>query len=361
MFENIDRIKAPPRDVFLRDYVLAQRPVILTDLFARQAISEIRSEADARAALGEMTVLVQEGYEHYYASVIRSLLQGSMELDMRQEEMSLSAYLDRVIADPKSRLICSEVPQGLIAPLGERFRIPDYCKTADGEPDPLYAYEVWMANKGNFTHLHYDGDQRQALQYQLFGRKRAVLVPPTSSKKLGPISNTVVFSPEGVPDAEMDAFVRSVNGYQCMLQAGDTLFMPALIWHGFEYVDTSMALTLRFHRNAANAFLAEQCHRDASFQALGWHLVDADGRGARWKELLGKLQAAHRTGGSSGGEKAEALQRLVEEEHERLCTECLAGTYTRGFYDVLRASVRSLEVMAGGLYEEDAAAQAPSQ
>lgn len=350
---TIERISAPSAEVFLREYVLAQRPVILTDLFRGQPITAIDTEAKARAQLGAMPVTVQAGYERYYTSIIGSLLQGEFTLDMPMRESTLAGYLDHVAQEPTSRDICAEVPGNLMQSLKPLFEPPAYCKGANGELDPLYSYELWMANRGNFTHLHYDGDQRQALQYQVFGEKRVILVPPAQSKKLAPISNTVALSPEGLSERELDDFVRSVGGMHAVLKPGDTLFLPALIWHGFQYLDTTMAITLRFHRNQANTWLAENTHRDFHFQALGWHLVNDQAADPRWRQLFDTVVEAHRTLPGTANERAEALQALVETEHAARCTSCLRGEYVRGFYDVLRKSVRTLEVVGSGLYERD--------
>jgi hypothetical protein len=41
---------------------------------------------------------------------------------------------------------------------------------------------------GNFAQLHYDADQRHALMYQAFGRKRYVVIDPANGGKVAPLA-----------------------------------------------------------------------------------------------------------------------------------------------------------------------------
>ena len=43
---------------------------------------------------------------------------------------------------------------------------------------------IFLANAGNVGHLHFDGDQRDVILHQVYGRKRVVLFPPAAAKHL---------------------------------------------------------------------------------------------------------------------------------------------------------------------------------
>jgi hypothetical protein len=334
MIQSIERIKPPARDVFIRDYLLAQRPVIITGLFEGQPIARLRTLEAARAKLGSMRVLIYEGFEDTFTRLARTLLSGNPSHERRKEEETVESYLRRTEADPKTRIICSQVPEEMLVELRPLYRLPDYCLTDAGEPDDFHG-ELWLGNAGNYSHLHFDDDQRNILQYQLFGRKRVLLVEPRHSRKLLPIQTNTMVSPEGLSEQEMEDFARYVHGYQCILEPGDTLFMPALVWHWFQYLETSMSLTMRFRRNRYNRFLATNLQPDYRVQSLGFKLADEARADPRCVEAFGEIERACRGTYATPLEKGRTLHRLLDELHVRTGGDGPKGTYARPFVDVL--------------------------
>lgn len=347
MFENIERIPMPSVDIFLHDYVYKHKPVIITGLFDDQPISSIRTLADARRLLGDMKVVVTPGYERFIIDVIRSLLTQQPNIEMQQRHSTVRDYLDHVAQYPDTKDICSEVTGPMISDVQALYAVPPYCRTKEGAIDQDYRAELWMANAGNTTHVHFDADQRQILQYQVFGTKRVILVPPSGSKKLAPVRNNSAISPEGISDAEKDAFVRYVGGYQCQLHGGETIFMPALIWHYLEYVDTSMSLSMRFWRNRYSRFLAEQCHLNYQLQAFAWRLIDPAAITADDERAFQQIEALARESFASPREKGERMQALYEEIYARLCSDQPSGQYSRPFVNELAGMIQQIEFDLG--------------
>src|SRR5437868_14314874 len=58
--DEIKRMAAPPKDVFWREFLLRQRPVILTDLFAGQLISRITTYEEMQRRLGSVKIQIRE-------------------------------------------------------------------------------------------------------------------------------------------------------------------------------------------------------------------------------------------------------------------------------------------------------------
>lgn len=347
MFENIQRIPMPPVDVFFHEYVFKHKPVILTNLFDDQPIAKIRTLEDARRVLGEMKVVITPGYERFIVDVIRSLMTNERNFETQQRQSTVRDYLDHVAQNPDTKDICSEVPAPIISEVQALYAPPAYCRTPDGAIDDEYRAELWMANAGNTTHLHFDADQRQILQYQLFGTKRIILIPPSGAKKLAPVRNNSAISPEGISDLEKDEFVRYVGGYQCLLHGGETIFMPALIWHYLEYVDTSMGLSMRFWRNRYSRVLAEKCHPDFHLQAFAWKLVDAAGITADDEHAFQQIEALTHRSFASPREKGQRMQALYEEIYARLCSDQPRGQYARPFVDELAGVIQQIEFDMG--------------
>ncbi len=356
MFENIQRIPMPPIDVFFRDYVFKHRPVIITNLLADQPIAKIRTLEDARHLLGDMKVVVTPGYERFIVDVVRSLLASQPNVETQERQSTVREYLDHVAQHPDTKDICSEVPAPIISEVQALYKLPEYFRMHDNTIDDEYRAELWMANAGNTTHLHFDADQRQILQYQLFGTKRIILIPPSGAKKLAPVRNNSAISPEGTSDAEKDEFVRYLGGYQCLLHGGETIFMPALIWHYLEYVDTSMGLSMRFWRNRYNRFLGEHCHPDFHLQAFAWKLVDSAAVTADDERAFQQIEALARQSFASAREKGQRMQALYEDIYARLCPDQPSGRYARPFVNELAGVLQQLEFDMGPYGQEAAGA-----
>ena len=357
MFENVERIEAPSREVFMRDYVLRQKPVILTNLFEGQPIRQIRNADIARQELGSTEVLLQMGHEERNRKAVLSLLTGKYDpTSIETERSSLGAFLDHLIAEPETKKVVAETPRKHTPKLNSLYDIPDYCKTATGTLDPDFSGELWLGRAGNSSLLHFDRDAKNLMQYQFFGEKHVILVPPTSGMKLIPIRNTCLVTPVNVSDAERDRFVRYVDGYQCVVRTGEALFFPALCWHYFDYNQMSMALTMRFHRNAAIKFLADNFHTDFHLQTLMYGLQDWNGTDETYRKAFREIEATWRAPNSNAVDKGEKLQALFEDLYRRVCSTAFQGDYSRNFFDLLRDAARKMEVQQGGFYASEQAA-----
>ena len=246
MFENVERIEAPPREVFFRDYVLKQRPVVITNLFDGQPIRRITGPEITRRELGDTQVLIQMGQEERNRKSLLSIISGKYDVtSLETQQSTINGFLDHVAAEPQTRKVIAEVPRQYTPRVNALYEIPGYCRLPSGEEDPDFSGELWLGRAGNASLLHFDRDAKNLMQYQFYGEKVVILVPPDSGKKLIPIRNTCLTTPVNVTEAERDRFVRYVDGYQCLVRGGDALFFPALWWHYFDYNQMSMALTMR--------------------------------------------------------------------------------------------------------------------
>ncbi|HEY8208964.1 MAG TPA: cupin-like domain-containing protein, partial [Myxococcaceae bacterium] len=191
---------------------------------------------------------------------------------------------------------------------------------------------------------------RNLLQYQLWGEKRVLLVPPSSSRKLLPLANNAMVSPQGHTGAENERFVRYVDGYQALLRPGEAVFMPALIWHYFDYRETSMALTLRFHRNPFIKFLSENLHTDYRIQALTWKLQDERAATPEARRAFEEIQATIARPIEDPQEKGAYLQELADGFYSRVCPDFFQGELAPPYQELLRAVWRQTEIRERSLY-----------
>jgi hypothetical protein len=151
--------------------------------------------------------------------------------------LRLADYVAHVERFPESRDSCVEyaTPEHLHT----LFPRPDYCKLRD-ESDVVSA--TFVANGGNYNHLHFDDDQRDVLLYQVFGTKRFVVISPDQARKLDAFlvfdrgkaealaaipsrdANGRVFLENFPSEAARNAFLRYVHASDALVHPGETIF-----------------------------------------------------------------------------------------------------------------------------------------
>lgn len=320
--KEILRIETPDTSDFFRNYVYTREPVVLTDLFAGQAISEISTIDDARREWGDVELVVQEEYTKAEEAP------GPAEPAV----MRLADYIDLARADPTTRLCSTEydTPARVLA----TFELPEICRVRSegdeilglprkyGDFDLVTA--IFLANATNVGHLHFDGDQRHVLLHQIYGRKRVVLFPPAAAVHLrtldGPYTRP---SLAGLYLEEMDldeklSHVERAGGYHTVLEPGETIFIPMLMWHHLEYMDDAMSFNYRFGRTRYGRFLSvDNFHRDAYIQNVAAKMVGPEEELAAFAPVVDEIAAEYVRPAADLHEKVREVRALFR----RLCAE----------------------------------------
>src|SRR6185436_5523693 len=108
--------------------------------------------------------------------------------------------------------------------------------------------------KGSITHMHFDIYLPNIFHTQFIGKKRVLLFPYEERNKLYrkpfEVLSLVDFSNYYDPekskvDTKKFPALEFVNGYDAILEHGDTLFMPSGFWHHMEYLESGFAMSLR--------------------------------------------------------------------------------------------------------------------
>jgi len=112
---------------------------------------------------------------------------------------------------------------------------------------------LFTGGAGSITHMHYDIDLSHILHTQFAGRKRVLMFPHNEQYKLYRKPFEVLsladfshyYEQDGTPDYEKFPALKLAEGFDFILEPGDTLFMPAGYWHHMEYLDSGFAMSLR--------------------------------------------------------------------------------------------------------------------
>jgi hypothetical protein len=316
---QIERIATPSPEQFRTEYVLRQRPVILTDMFAGQAIAQLSTAEAAIAVLGDMPLLVQEEFTTF-------ALRSATLLDGRtKEQWSFRDYLAHARSHPETRKMSTEA--NTPEQVRQLFTLPACVQQESETDDRDIASLLFVGNAGNCAHLHFDGDYRQVLLHQVFGTKRAILIPAIAARKLNPIRNFSSFFLEHFTESEKTDFVTYLGGWDCLLHPGETLFMPAGIWHYLDYQETGMSFSIRFGRTADTRFLGDKLHPNMHLQAIAAKLLHGDTPKSQVEAAMQAIGTAYYRPYGTPLEKGQALQRVCEQLYQQLHPEIPQGIY----------------------------------
>lgn len=109
---------------------------------------------------------------------------------------------------------------------------------------------LFAGGAGSVTHMHYDIDMSHILHTQFMGKKRVLLFPYAEKSKLYHKPWEVLCMPNFANYREQFDYqsfpaTKLANGYETILEHGETLFMPAGYWHHMEYIESGFAMSLR--------------------------------------------------------------------------------------------------------------------
>jgi Cupin-like domain len=319
---QIPRTEMPSHEEFLREYAFQREPVVLTNLFEGQEISRISTIEDAVEAWSDVKLMVQEEYTSAEGRAAPP----------EPSVMTLREYVEFARANPTTRLCCTEydTPARVLA----SFELPEICRV-NGQGEEILGLPrkygdfdlvtaIFLANATNVGHLHFDGDQRDVLLHQVYGRKRVVLFPPAAAVHLrtldGPYSRP---SLAGVylEDMELDeklSWVERAGGYQTVLEPGETIYIPMLMWHHLEYMDDAMSFNYRFGRTRYGRFLSvDNFHRDPFIQNVSAKMVGPEDMLRTFEPVVDEIAAEYVRPASDVRHKVRDMRALFR----RLCAD----------------------------------------
>ncbi|MBH2024142.1 MAG: cupin-like domain-containing protein, partial [Flavobacteriales bacterium] len=107
---------------------------------------------------------------------------------------------------------------------------------------------MFFGGKGSVTFLHYDIDMAHIFHTHFNGRKHVLLFDNKWKDRLYQIPYATYALEDydiANPDFEKFPALNGVEGIECFLEHGDTLFMPTGWWHWMKYLDGSFSISLR--------------------------------------------------------------------------------------------------------------------
>jgi lysine-specific demethylase 8 len=221
------------------------------------------------------------------------------------------------------------------------YQLPAICRVTSPPEDEIFGLPkkygdfdltsaIFIANAGNVGHLHFDGDQRQVFLHQVYGRKRAVLFQPAAAVHLrtldGPYTRP---SLAGVYLEDMSLeqkleLVERLDGYHTVLEPGETLYIPMLMWHHLEYVDDAMSFSVRFGRTRFGRFLSlDNFHRDPLIQNVASKLVGPEPVLRGFDPMVDEIKAEYQRPVADMRQKVREIRALFRRQCAQISPEAL--------------------------------------
>ena len=107
---------------------------------------------------------------------------------------------------------------------------------------------MFFGGKGSVTFLHFDIDMAHIFHTHFNGRKHILLFDYKWKERLYQIPYATYALEDydiANPDFEKFPALDGIEGIECFLEHGDTLFMPTGWWHWMKYLDGSFSISLR--------------------------------------------------------------------------------------------------------------------
>lgn len=231
--QTVDITRNIDQSNFNRSYFSTQKPLIIKGLAENKVAGEKWSLKYFKDKMGDLEIDVYDNANK------KSEKSAHTTADLK---MKFSDYLSILEKNEKTSLriflfnFFKSYPE-----LQKEFPCPDLFK---GLLDGM-GY-MFFGGKDTTVRIHYDIDVSNILLTHFGGRKKIILISPEYSELLYRLPfNTYSLINLDKPDYEKYPGLGHVKGYECILEEGDTLFIPGGYWHYITYLDKSFSISYR--------------------------------------------------------------------------------------------------------------------
>jgi Cupin-like domain len=240
--DEIKRIYRPDKEQFAREFVARKEPVIITGMAETWKACSLWTVDYLISNVGNKLVTVHVSD----SQVIKP--DYNTAFDHMRKRMRFNTYVKRVLSKKK--------PSGkhyYMATVSVRNHMPELINDFDWSyffgGCTEYIPFLWFGIAGIITPLHYDPFEAHNFHAQIRGSKRFVLYSSEQSDALyafSPDSRIRQFSQIDidVPDFKRFPKFKRAQRRECVLEAGEILFLPEHWWHQVYSLDLSISLNV---------------------------------------------------------------------------------------------------------------------
>jgi histone arginine demethylase JMJD6 len=238
--------------VFCKEYLFANKPVIVTDVMREWKALTRWTPEFFQKEFGAMKITfdgepnASGGYQDGRSTVEYQMAQYIDRVLQSSNENPAPYFRNRVLYD-----LFPSLKQD-IEPLPEYFQpnwLSDrYMVKRVGEVlNRGAAIELYIGGTGgSFPVLHYDGSGTHAFLMQIYGRKQYVVYPPSQEPFLYPSpkrENVSLLNSVETPDLERFPLFAKAVPTVFVLEPGELLFVPSHWWHTAKMLSSSITVS----------------------------------------------------------------------------------------------------------------------
>lgn len=230
----IDIIEDISKEEFREKYLIPRKPVVIKNMAKKWPAYEKWTMEYIKEVVGDIEVPLYDSSKADPAAPINSSAM----------KMKFADYIDLIQKEPTNLRIFFFDPIKNAKKLLEDYLPPKEIMGGFLDKYP----SMFFGGKGSETFLHYDIDLAHIFHTHFNGRKHVLLFEYKWKERLYKLPfATYALEDYNIanPDFEKFPALDGIEGIECFLEHGDTLFMPTGWWHYMKYLDGSFSISLR--------------------------------------------------------------------------------------------------------------------
>ncbi|MBE4950536.1 cupin-like domain-containing protein [Chryseobacterium culicis] len=234
ILKPIDIVEDISKEDFYEKYLKPRRPVVIRNMAKNWPAYQKWTMEYMKEVVGDVEVPLYDS----------SKADPSAPINAAAAKMKFGDYIDLIQREPTDLRIFLFDPIKYAPKLLE-----DYISPKDLMGGFLDKYpNMFFGGKGSVTFLHFDIDMAHIFHTHFNGRKHILLFDYKWKERLYQIPYaTYALEDYDIENPDFTKFpaLDGVEGIECYLEHGDTLFMPTGWWHWMKYLDGSFSISLR--------------------------------------------------------------------------------------------------------------------
>lgn len=230
----IDVVDDISQEEFRLKYLLPRKPVVIKNMARKWPAYQKWTMEYMKEVVGDVEVPLYDS----------SKADPSAPINASAAKMKFGDYIDLIEKEPTDLRIFLFDPIKFAPNL-----LDDYLSPKELMGGFLDKYpNMFFGGQGSVTFLHFDIDLAHIFHTHFNGRKHIILFDYKWKERLYklPLATYALEDYDiSNPDFEKFPALDGVEGIECFLEHGDTLFMPTGYWHWMKYLDGSFSISLR--------------------------------------------------------------------------------------------------------------------
>ena len=230
----IDVVEDITQEEFRKKYLIPRKPVVIRNMAKSWPAYQKWTMEYMKETVGDVEVPLYDS----------SKADPSAPINASAAKMKFGDYIDLIQREPTDLRIFLFDPIKSAPKLLEDYLSPKELMGGFLDKYP----NMFFGGKGSVTFLHYDIDMAHIFHTHFNGRKHVLLFDYKWKDRLYKIPYATYALEDydiSNPDFEKFPALDGVEGVECFLEHGDTLFMPTGWWHWMKYLDGSFSISLR--------------------------------------------------------------------------------------------------------------------